>query len=151
MTTLITGGAGYIWSHVLKLLGERGYNTVTIDNLSSGHKEAVLYGKLIVGDVGDKALLRKIFEEYKPLAVIHFSAYLVVPESVREPLKYYRNNVTNTINLLETMQEFGVKNFIFSSSAAVYGVPEEIPIDENSPLCPINPYGETKATVEKIL
>lgn len=151
MTILITGEAGYIGSHVVKLLGERGYNTVTIDNLSSGHEEAVLYGKLIVGDLGDKSLLREIFIDYKPSAVIHFSAYLVVPESVREPLKYYRNNVVNTINLLETMHEFEVKNFIFSSSAAVYGIPEEIPIDETTPLCPINPYGETKATVERIL
>lgn len=151
MSILITGGAGYIGSHVVKLLGERGVNIVTIDNLSSGHRKAVLFGKLIVGDIGDRELLRRVFEEYRPQAVIHFSAYLIVPESVREPLKYYRNNVISTINLLETMREFGIKRFIFSSSAAVYGIPERIPIDEDEPLNPINPYGETKATVERVL
>ena len=148
---LVTGGAGYVGSHVVKLLGERGYEVLTYDNLSTGHEEAVLYGKLVVGDLGDKDRLRRIFEEFKPEAVMHFAAYIVVPESVREPLRYYRNNVINTINLLEVMDEFGVDKFIFSSSAAVYGIPKEIPVSENAPLRPINPYGETKATVERIL
>ena len=148
---LVTGGAGYIGSHVVKLLGENGYKVLTYDDLSTGHKWAVLYGDLIKADLADKKALRKVFKEFKPDAVMHFAASIVVPESVKNPLKYYRNNVVNTINLLEAMEEFGVKNFIFSSSAAVYGIPEKIPISENAPLNPINPYGETKATVERIL
>ncbi len=148
---LVTGGAGYIGSHVVKLLGERGYEVLTYDNLSTGHEWAVLYGKLVVGDLADRNMLRKVFEEFRPEAVMHFAAHIVVPESIRKPLKYYSNNVANTINLLEVMEEFGVDKFIFSSSAAVYGVPEEIPVSESAPLRPINPYGETKATVERIL
>ena len=148
---LVTGGAGYIGSHVVKLLGENGYEVLTYDNLSTGHRRAVLYGDLIKADLADKETLRKVFKEFKPDAVMHFAASIVVPESVKNPLKYYRNNVVNTINLLEAMEEFGVKNFIFSSSAAVYGIPKKIPVSENAPLNPINPYGETKATVERIL
>ncbi len=148
---VVTGGAGYIGSHTVKLLGERGYDILVYDNLSTGNEWAVLYGKLVKADLSDKETLKKVLEEFKPEAVIHFAAYIVVPESVREPLKYYRNNVANTLNLLEVMEEFGVKNFIFSSSAAVYGIPEEIPISEEASLNPINPYGETKATVERIL
>lgn len=148
---LVTGGAGYIGSHVVKALGERGYEVITYDNLSYGHKDAVLYGKLIVADLSDRATLRKTFEEYKPNAVMHFAASIVVPESVREPVKYYRNNFCNTLNLVETCIEHGVKNFIFSSSAAVYGIPEKCPVDENAPMNPINPYGRTKAMVESLL
>ncbi len=151
MRILVTGGAGYIGSHVVKLLGERGYEILTYDNLSTGNRWAVLYGDLVVGDLADKERLREVFESFRPEAVIHFAALIVVPESVREPLKYYRNNVVNTINLLEVMEEFGVRNFLFSSSAAVYGNPQKVPIPEDSPLNPINPYGETKATVERIL
>lgn len=147
----VTGGAGYIGSHVVKLLGERGYEVLTYDNLSTGHEWAVLYGQLVRADLGDKETLRKVFKEFKPDAVMHFAAYIVVPESVKEPLKYYRNNVINTINLLEVMEEFGVDKFIFSSSAAVYGIPKKIPVPETEPMDPINPYGETKATVERIL
>ncbi|MDL1971558.1 MAG: UDP-glucose 4-epimerase GalE [Candidatus Desulfofervidaceae bacterium] len=148
---LVTGGAGYVGSHVVKLLGEKGYDILTYDNLSTGHEWAVLYGKLIKADLADKEILRKVFKEFRPDAVMHFAASIVVPESVRDPLKYYRNNVVNTLNLLEIMEEVGVKNFIFSSSAAVYGISEKIPIPETEPLNPINPYGETKATVERIL
>ena len=151
MRVLVTGGAGYIGSHVVKLLGERSYEVITYDNLSTGHDWAVLYGDLVVGDLADKEKLRGVFSKFKPEAVIHFAAYIVVPESVREPLKYYRNNVINTINLLEVMEEFGVDKFIFSSSAAVYGIPDRIPVPEGAPLNPINPYGETKATVERVL
>ncbi len=151
MRVLVTGGAGYIGSHTVKLLGEQGYEVLTYDNLSTGHDWAVLYGDLVVGDLADKELLRKVFSEFKPDAVVHFAAYIVVPESVREPLKYYRNNVVNTINLLEVVEEFGVDKFIFSSSAAVYGIPDKVPVSEEAPLRPINPYGETKATVERIL
>jgi len=148
---LITGGAGYIGSHIVKLLGEKGYEVLTYDNLSTGNKWAVLYGKLVVGDLADKGKLRGVFEEFKPDIVIHLAAYIFAPESIKEPLKYYRNNVVNTINLLEVMNEYKVNKFIFSSSAAVYGIPDDIPVSEESELKPINPYGETKATVERIL
>lgn len=148
---LVTGGAGYIGSHVVKALGEKGYEVLTYDNLSTGNEWAVLYGKLVKADLADKETLRKVFEEFKPDAVMHFAAYIVVPESVKEPLKYYRNNVINTVNLLEVMEEFDVDKFVFSSSAAVYGIPESIPVKEDAPLNPINPYGETKAIVERIL
>ncbi len=147
----ITGGAGYIGSHTVKLLGEAGYEILVYDNLSTGHEWAVLYGKLVQADLSDKEMLRKTMEDFKPDAVIHFAALIVVPESVKNPLKYYRNNVINTINLLEVMEETGVDKFIFSSSAAVYGIPEKIPVSEEEDLKPINPYGETKATVERIL
>ena len=151
MKILITGGAGYIGSHVVKLLGEKGFEVLVVDNLSRGHEEAVLYGKLIVADLKDKRGLTDIFKEFKPDAVMHFAAFIEVAESVKEPLKYYRNNTLNTINLLETMVENGVKNFIFSSTAAVYGMPEKVPIPETEPLKPINPYGQSKAFVEKML
>ncbi len=148
---LVTGGAGYIGSHVVKFLGEKGYDVLIYDNLSTGHEWAVLYGKLVKADLANKEILSKVFKEFKPDAVMHFAASIVVPESVKDPLKYYKNNVINTINLLEIMIKEGVKIFIFSSSAAVYGIPDKIPIPESAPLNPINPYGETKAVVEKIL
>ncbi len=148
---LVTGGAGYIGSHVVKLLGRKGHQILTYDNLSTGHAEALLYGDLVKADLGDKKTLRQVMAEFKPEAVLHFAAFIVVPESLKKPLKYYRNNVVNSVNLLEAMMEAGVKKFIFSSSAAVYGVPEEVPIPETAPVRPINPYGKTKATVERIL
>jgi len=148
---LITGGAGYIGSHVVKMLGERGYTVLTYDNLSYGHREAVLYGELVVADLSDRETIGKVFKEFKPDAVMHFAASIVVPESVKEPVKYYRNNFCNSLNLVETCLENGVKNFIFSSSAAVYGIPEKCPVDENAPLNPINPYGRSKAMVENML
>ncbi len=148
---LVTGGAGYIGSHVVKALGEAGYQVVTYDNLSTGHQWAVLYGDLVVGDLADKKRLREVFAQYRPKAVMHFAAHIVVPESVKNPLKYYRNNTVNAVNLLEACVEFGVENFIFSSTAAVYGEPEQIPITEAAPLEPINPYGQSKVLVEKIL
>ncbi len=148
---LVTGGAGYIGSHVAKLLSKRGYEVLIFDNLSSGHREAAKYSKLVVGDLADKKLLKEIFESFKPEAVMHFAAHIEVAESVRNPLKYYKNNVCNTLNLLEVMSEKGVNKLIFSSTAAVYGIPEEIPIPESAPLAPINPYGESKATVERVL
>ncbi len=149
---LITGGAGYIGSHVVKLLGKRGYqNLLTLDNLSTGHREAVLYGDLKVVDLKDENLVREIVREFKPDAVIHFAASIEVEESVRNPAKYYENNTVNSLRLLEILTEEGVDKFIFSSTAAVYGIPEEIPVKETAPLNPINPYGESKATVEKIL
>lgn len=151
MKVFITGGAGYIGSHVVKALGEKGYEILVYDNLSTGHEEAVLYGKLVKGDLANKEFLKKTLQEFKPDAVMHFAAFIEVAESVRNPLKYYRNNTANTLNLLEAMQELGINKFIFSSTAAVYGNPEKIPVKEDAPINPINPYGQSKAFVEKIL
>ncbi len=151
MKVFVTGGAGYIGSHVVKALGEKGYEILVYDNLSTGHEEAVLYGKLVKGDLANKEFFSKTLQEFKPDAVMHFAASIEVAESVRNPLKYYRNNTANTLNLLEAMQELGINKFIFSSTAAVYGNPEKIPVKENAPINPINPYGQSKAFVEKIL
>ena len=147
----VTGGAGYIGSHVVKLLGERGYNITVYDSLYSGHKEAVLYGEFIHGDIGDKKKLKEVFQNFQPDIVMHFAAYIEVAESVFKPLKYYKNNTCNAINLVETMIECGIKNLIFSSTAATYGNPEKMPITEDFPLKPINPYGQSKAFFEKVL
>ncbi len=151
VTVLVTGGAGYIGSHVVKALGEAGYRVATYDNLSTGHDWAVLYGDLVVGDLEDKGRLREAFHLYRPQAVMHFAAHIMVPESVKNPLKYYRNNTVNAVNLLEVSLDFEVETFIFSSTAAVYGIPREIPIGEGAPLEPINPYGQSKVLVERIL
>ncbi len=151
MRLLITGGAGYIGSHVVKLLGEKGVEILVIDNLSKGHKEAVLYGVLEEVDLSDEITLKQILEEFKPDAVMHFAAFIEVGESVKKPIKYYKNNTCNTLNLLKAMMEVGVNKFIFSSTAAVYGNPEKIPIPEDHSINPINPYGFSKAFVEKIL
>lgn len=148
---LLTGGAGYIGSHVLKALGEKAYELLIYDNLSTGHEWAVLFGELIVGDLADKEALEKVFQEYEIDAVMHFAAHIVVPESLENPLKYYSNNVSGTLNLLNIMQAYGVKKFIFSSTAAVYGIPDIIPVKEGSLLNPINPYGHSKVMVERIL
>lgn len=148
---LVTGGAGYIGSHVVKALGEKGYEVLTYDNLSSGNKEAVLYGDLFIGDLADKETVKSVIADFKPQAVMHFAASIVVPESVREPLKYYRNNSANALNLFEVMQEKGIEKFIFSSTAAVYGIPERMPIAEDTQLNPINPYGSSKMMTELIL
>jgi len=151
MRVLVTGGAGYIGSHAVKALGQEGYEVLVLDNLSTGHDWAVLHGILVKGDLSDKVLLNEVIEDFSPDAVMHFAAFIQVEESVREPLKYYRNNTVNTLNLLEVMKENGVKNFIFSSTAAVYGIPEKIPVDEDTPLIPINPYGSSKVAVEMLL
>jgi UDP-glucose 4-epimerase len=151
MKIFITGGAGYIGSHVVKVLGEAGHDLLIYDNLSTGHEWAVLSGRLIKGDLKDVTQLDEALSVFQPDAVIHFAASIQVEESVREPLMYYQNNVINSIRLLESMIRHDVRNFIYSSSAAVYGIPEKIPVDENSPLCPINPYGVSKAMVEQIL
>ena len=148
---LVTGGAGYIGSHVVKALGEKEYDILVYDNLSTGHEWAVLYGRLIKGDLSDKKLLREVVMEYQPDAVMHFSAYIQVEESVREPLKYYANNTVNALNLLTVLRENKVNHFIFSSTAAVYGIPDKIPVSEEAPLGPINPYGSSKVMVERIL
>jgi len=148
---LVTGGAGYIGSYVVKLLGEIGHDIVVYDNLSTGHRWAVLYGKLVVADLSDYRTLRDVFSSFKPDAVMHFAASIVVPESVERPLKYYKNNLSNSINLLEMMDKFSVPYMVFSSTAAVYGIPKEVPVREDAPLEAINPYGYSKVAVERIL
>ena len=148
---LVTGGAGYIGSHVVKLLGENNENVVVLDNLSKGFKEAVLYGELIVGNTGDKELVSKIIQHYNVDTVMHFAAHTVVPESISDPLKYYGNNTCNTRNLLECCQAYNVKHFIFSSTAAVYGMPDSESVNEQSPLAPINAYGTSKLMSEWML
>jgi len=151
MKILVTGGAGYIGSHIVKALGEKGHNVIVYDNLSYGHDWALLSGQLIKGDLADKDRLSSVFEKERFDAVIHMAALIVVDESVREPLRYYRNNLVNTINLIETCTTYHVKRFIFSSTAAVYGIPDEVPVTEKAPLAPINPYGASKVMVEHVL
>ncbi len=148
---LIVGGAGYIGSHANKALHKKGYKTVVFDNLSTGHKEFVKWGKFFKGDLADKKRLRECFKKYCIKAVMHFSAFAYVGESVKDPAKYYINNVSNTLNLLEIMREHNVKHFIFSSTAATYGEPVKIPINEKHSQNPINPYGRTKKIIEDIL
>lgn len=148
---LITGGAGYIGSHVVRQLGERGERIVVLDDLSTGFADAVVHGTLAVGDVGDQALVRTLLAQYDVDTVMHFAAHTVVPESVSDPLKYYRNNTANSRNLLECCQAAGVKHFVFSSTAAVYGIPADGAAAEDTPLQPINPYGTSKLMTEWML
>jgi UDP-glucose 4-epimerase len=151
MSILVCGGAGYIGSHMVAHLLERNEDVVILDNLEKGHKDALLGGKLYVGDLRDKEILNRVFTENKIDAVIDFAAYSLVGESMSEPLKYFNNNVYGTINLLESMKEHGVKYIVFSSTAATYGEPKFIPITEDSETIPTNAYGESKLLVEKIL
>ncbi len=150
-TILVTGGAGYIGSHVVKQLAARGERVIVLDNLSTGFRESVIGGELIEGDSGDMALVSRILKEHDIKSVLHFAAHIVVPESVADPMKYYGNNTCNTRNLLACCAEAGVERFIFSSTAAVYGIPQEIPIAEDSPVQPINPYGSSKLMSEWML
>ncbi len=151
MNILVVGGAGYIGSHMVQMLGQRGCEVTTLDNLSSGHRDAVLWGRFVQGDLADMALLADLMTQGRFDAVMHFASFIQVGESVAQPAKYYRNNVANTLNLLEVMQAFGVKRFIFSSTAATFGEPQYTPIDEAHPQRPINPYGHTKLMVEQML
>lgn len=151
MKILVTGGAGYIGSHIVMALGEKGDEILVYDNLSTGFRDALLYGKLIVGDLNDRQLLEKTINDFKPDAVLHFAAFIQVGESVQKPLKYYLNNSVNTINLLDAALNAGVRSFIFSSTAAVYGNPDDVPITEEAPIRPINPYGQSKAFIETVL
>lgn len=148
---LVTGGAGYIGSHVVKLLGEGNEDVVILDNLSKGFRDAVLYGELVTGNTGDKQLVSRVMQEYNVDTVMHFAAHTVVPESVSDPLKYYDNNTCSTRNLLECCQHNKIKHFVFSSTAAVYGIPEDKVVKEDTPLSPINPYGTSKLMSEWML
>lgn len=148
---LVLGGAGYIGSHMVKNLAGSGHEVVVFDNLSTGRKSLVKYGQLIVGDLSDETLLEQVFKEHKFDAVMHFAASSLVGESVVNPAKYYRNNLSNTLNLLDAMVQNGVQNIIFSSTAATFGEPEYIPIDERHPQKPINPYGASKFMIERVL
>ncbi len=148
---LVVGGAGYIGSHVNKMLHQRGYETLIFDNLIYGHREAVKWGILEVGDLEDTDRLEEVFSKYEIEAVFHFAAYAYVGESVDNPSKYYNNNVSNTLHLLDTMIKHGVKYIVFSSTCATYGVPEAVPITEDMEQKPINPYGASKLMVERIL
>ncbi len=151
MAILVTGGAGYIGSHTAAELLEANEEVVIVDNLQKGHKDAILGGKFHKGDLRDDVFLDKVFKENSIDAVIHFAADSLVGESVTDPLKYYNNNVVSTLRLLTKMKEYGVKKIVFSSTAATYGEPENIPILENDRTLPTNPYGETKLSVEKAL
>lgn len=150
---LVTGGAGYIGSHVVKLLGERGESIVVLDDLSTGNADAVLYGELVVGSTGDTELVSRLITDHGIDTVMHFAAHTIVPESVENPLKYYANNTCNTRNLLQACQQNNVGNFIFSSTAATYGVPDENVegCHEDLPTAPINAYGSSKLMSEAML
>lgn len=151
MKLLVVGGAGYIGSHMVKLLHESGHQVTVLDNLSQGHRDAVLGAELVVGDLNDAPLLKAMFQATRFAAVMHFASFIQVGESLREPHKYYENNVSNTLNLLNVMREHEVKGFIFSSSAAIYGEPQYVPIDEAHSKVPLNPYGRSKWMVEQVL
>jgi UDP-arabinose 4-epimerase len=148
---LVTGGAGYIGSHTAKYLSRQGLEPVVLDNLSEGHREAVKWGPFVEGDLADSGLLKTVLRDYRIDAVIHFAAHCYVGESISRPAEYFRNNIGNTLNLLDAMREAGVRNIVFSSSCATYGVPDRTPITEQTPQSPINPYGESKLFVERAL
>ena len=148
---LVTGGAGYIGSHVARQLGEAGERVVTLDNLSTGFAEAVTHGELVVGDTGDRALVQRVLAEHDVDTIMHFAAHTIVPESVADPLKYYGNNTCSTRNLLQCANEAGVKHIVFSSTAAVYGIPPGGRASEDSPTAPINAYGTSKLMSEWML
>jgi UDP-arabinose 4-epimerase len=151
VSILIVGGAGYIGSHTAKLVAKAGLTPVVLDNLVYGHEWAVKWGPLVKGDLADSELIARVLREHQITAVIHFAAYAYVGESVQNPRKYFRNNVANTLNLLDAMLDAGVKDIVFSSTCATYGEPTQVPIGEDQPQKPVNPYGESKLAVERIL
>lgn len=148
---LVTGGAGYIGSHTCKCLAQRGIEPVVYDNLSRGHADAVRWGPLVEGDINDGAALRDAMRRFSPDSVVHFAAFAYVGESVSDPAKYYRNNVAGTLTLLEAMRDTGVHQMVFSSTCATYGVPERLPISEDTAQAPISPYGRSKLMIEQML
>ena len=148
---LVTGGAGYVGSHACKLLAQSGYEPITFDNLSTGHESSVKWGPLIKGDLQQSELLVKTIQQYEPIAVVHFAASSYVGESVGNPFKYYLNNVGGTVSLLNAMTVIGLKSIVFSSTCATYGTPDVKLISEVCPQLPINPYGQSKLMIEKIL
>ena len=148
---LVTGGAGYIGSHVVRDLYNAGFFPIVYDNLSTGNRESVLYGEFIEGNINDKKLVSSIIKKYNIKSVVHFAASIVVEESVRDPFKYYNNNSVNSLKLIETCIDSEIENFVFSSTAAIYGMPKKLPITENDVLAPINPYGKSKLVTEMIL
>ena len=151
MKILVVGGAGYIGSHMAKMLSKSGHHVVTLDNLSTGYRDAVKYGEFVEGDIADSSILDQVFSSTMFDGVMHFASYIEVGESVIDPGKYFRNNFSNTLNLLDAMVRHDVKNFIFSSTAAIFGEPDYVPIDEKHPKKPINPYGKSKLMVEQAL
>ncbi len=151
MRILVTGGAGYIGSHMVFLLEQKGHQVVVLDNLSNGHRDAVASTPFICGDIGDSALLDRILGETSFDAVMHFASFIQVGESVTTPAKYFQNNVARTLTLLDGMIKRGIRKFIFSSTAAIFGEPVRTPIDEGHPRSPVNPYGRSKLMVEEIL
>lgn len=148
---LVTGGAGYIGSHVCKELSEYGFEAVAFDNLSTGHRELVKWGPLIEGDVGDRDSIEAAIREVRPEAILHFAADSLVGESMANPAKYYRNNVVGSLTLLEAMVATGVSRIVLSSTCATYGIPDETPISEDTPQNPINTYGRTKLVIERMI
>lgn len=151
MRVLVVGGAGYIGSHMVRLLAQAGHTVVTLDNLSTGFSAAVTAGELIVGDMRNRELVEQVLRQHRIEAVMHFAACALVGESVAEPAKYYQNNVLATLELLEAMRACDVKQIVFSSTCATYGVPEKVPISESTPQAPVNPYGFTKLVIERAL
>ncbi len=151
MKVLVTGGAGYIGSHVVRQLAQAGHDIVVFDNLSTGYRWAVTAGELVVGDLADESAVNDLFSEHRFEAVLHFAANIVVPESVANPLKYYSNNTRNTLNLLKAIERHQVPYVVFSSTAAVYGMPEQTVLTEDLPLAPINPYGASKMMSERMI
>jgi UDP-arabinose 4-epimerase len=151
MKILVTGGAGYIGSHACKVLAANGFEPIVYDNLSRGNRWAAKFGPLEVGDLGDTARLRAVLEKYRPQALMHFAAFAYVGESVANPLLYYRNNIGETTSLLQTIVDFQLMPVVFSSTCSTYGVPDVIPIPEDHPQRPINPYGYSKLVVERLL
>lgn len=151
MNILVTGGAGFIGSHTCKALFKAGFTPFVVDNLSLGHADAVKWGEFIKGDISDIAFMRGVLARVKPLAVIHFASSIFVGESVSDPAKYFMNNITGSLNLLESMRLEGVSNIVFSSTAAVFGLPKSIPIKEDDAKAPINPYGFSKYVIENVL
>ncbi len=150
-TVLVTGGAGYVGSHACKALAEAGYSPVTYDSLVYGHEWAVKWGPLERGDILDRARLDEVIARYRPCAIMHFAAFAYVDESVTNPGKYYRNNVAGSLSLLEAARDCGIDKLVFSSTCATYGIPERLPIGEETPQSPINPYGATKLMVERMM